>query len=324
MARYFESAQDLIGDTPLVKLNNMGLPDGVNAFAKLELYNPAGGVKDRVGKAMLDQAERDGTLKPGGVIIESTAGNTGLGVAFAALNRGYRLIFIIPDKFSIEKQVLIRALGAEVINTPAADGMAGATALAEQMRAEIPGAVMLGQFTNPANPRVHYQTTGPEVWEALGGQIDYYLAGVGSGGTFSGVASYLKSQNPAIKAVLVDPVGSTMGGGEAGTWDIEGIGNLAIPETMDMALIDDIVKVDSAEAVEWARKLVRHEGIFAGPSSGAAMAATAKLADKLATQRDSATALVLAQNDGVTAKPINIVTIFPDRGARYFSKHLYE
>jgi len=317
MPNYYESSQDLVGNTPLLKLNHLGLPESVIAFAKLEIYNPAGGVKDRVGQAMLDQAERDGALKPGGVIIESTAGNTGLGVAFAALNRGYRLIFVIPDKFSVEKQVLIRALGAEVVNTPADQGMAGATAKAEQLRAEIPNSVMLGQFTNPANPRVHYETTGPEIWNALDGQIDYWVAGVGSGGTFSGVAQYLKDQNPNIKAVLVDPVGSTMGGGEPGAWDIEGIGNLAIPDTMDMSLIDQVIKVDSAEAVEWARKLVRHEGIFAGPSSGAAVAAVAKLAAQLTT--DDAAA---SNRDQATA--INIVTLFPDRGARYFSKHLYE
>jgi len=309
MSSYYESALDLIGDTPMVQLKRMGLPEGIKAFAKLELYNPAGSIKDRVGKAMLDQAEKDGTLKPGGVIIEATAGNTGLGVALAALGRGYRLIFVIPEKFSIEKQTLIRALGAEVINSPSAEGMAGAIAKAEQMRSEIPNAVMLAQFSNPVNPQIHYETTGPEIWQAMGGEIDYFVAGAGSGGTFSGVAKYLKEQNPNIKAVLLDPVGSTMGGGEPGTWDIEGIGNLSIPLTMDMDLIDDVVKVDSAEAVDWDRILVRREGIFAGPSSGAAMAAVIKLADRI-------------KSHGV--EQANIVTIFPDRGARYFSKHLYE
>jgi cysteine synthase A len=287
----------------------MGLLEGITAFAKLELYNPAGGVKDRVGLAMVNQAEKDGILKPGGAIIEATAGNTGLGVSFAALGRGYRLIFVIPDKFSVEKQTLIRALGAEVINTPAAEGMAGAIAKAEQLRVEIPGSVMLGQFTNPANPLVHYETTGPEIWDDLDGEIDYFVAGVGSGGTFSGVSRYLKEQNPNIKAVLADPVGSTMGGGAPGVWDIEGIGNLAIPQTMDMSLIDLCVKVDSAEAVEMSRVLVKREGIFAGPSSGAAMAAVLKLAEML-------------KSNGVERS--NIVTVFPDRGARYFSKHLYE
>jgi len=298
----------------MVQLTQMGLPEGIRAFAKLELANPAGGVKDRVGLAMLNDAEATGKLKPGGAIIEATAGNTGLGVAFAAVGRGYRLIFVIPEKFSVEKQTLIRALGAEVVNTPSSEGMAGAIAKAEQLRAEIPNAVMLGQFANPVNPQVHFETTGPEIWEALDGKIDYFVAGVGSGGTFSGVARYLKSRSPLIKAVLLDPVGSTMGGGEAGTWDIEGIGNLSIPETMDMSLIDDVVKVDSDEAVDWDRILVRREGIFAGPSSGAAMAAVVKLADRIVSRGETAQG----------ADPINIVTIFPDRGARYFSKHLYE
>jgi len=312
--KYFKSALDLVGNTPMVQLTRMGLPEGIKAFAKLELSNPAGGIKDRVGLAMLNDAEATGKLKPGGAIIEATAGNTGLGVAFAAVGRGYRLIFVIPEKFSVEKQTLIRALGAEVINSPSSEGMAGAIAKAEQLRAEIPGAVMLGQFANPVNPQVHFETTGPEIWEAMDGDIDYFVAGAGSGGTFSGVARYLKSRNPEIKTVLLDPVGSTMGGGEAGTWDIEGIGNLSIPETMDMSLIDDVVKVDSDEAVDWDRILVRREGIFAGPSSGAAMAAVVKLADRIVARGETADA----------SRPVNIVTIFPDRGARYFSKHLYE
>ena len=314
MPKYFKSALDLVGNTPMVQLTRMGLPEGIKAFAKLELSNPAGGIKDRVGLAMLNDAEATGKLKPGGAIIEATAGNTGLGVAFAAVGRGYRLIFVIPEKFSVEKQTLIRALGAEVINSPSSEGMAGAIAKAEQLRAEIPGAVMLGQFANPVNPQVHFETTGPEIWEAMDGDIDYFVAGAGSGGTFSGVARYLKSRNPEIKTVLLDPVGSTMGGGEAGTWDIEGIGNLSIPETMDMSLIDDVVKVDSDEAVDWDRILVRREGIFAGPSSGAAMAAVVKLADRIVARGETADA----------SRPVNIVTIFPDRGARYFSKHLYE
>lgn len=313
MSDYYESALDLIGNTPMLKINNMGLPKGINAFAKLELYNPAGSVKDRVGKAMLDDAAARGLLNPGGTIIESTAGNTGLGIAMAAANQGYRLIFVVPDKFSIEKQILMRALGAEVINTPAELGMGGATAKAEELRNEIPGSVMLGQFTNPANPRVHYEHTAPEIWKALDGKIDFFVSGVGSGGTFTGIVHYLKDQNPAIKGVLVDPAGSTMGGGEPGTWDIEGIGNLSIPATMDMSLVDDVVKVHSDEAAQFSRALALHEGILAGPSSGADMAAVVKLAQKIASNQ------IL---DPTT--PINIVTIFPDRGARYFSKHLSE
>ena len=300
---YFESTQALIGNTPIVKLTHIDLPDGVNLFAKLELFNPAGSVKDRVGKAMIEDAEQSGRLKPGGTIIEATAGNTGLGIAFAALNKGYRVIFVVPTKFSEEKQTLLRALGAEVINTPREEGMLGASAKADALRAEIPGAISLGQFVNPANPRVHYETTGPEIYRDLNGKIDFLIAGAGSGGTYSGVVKYLKEQNPEIQGILADPVGSTMGGGEHGDYDIEGIGNDFIADTMDMSLVDQVVKITDTEAFDGARELARKEGIFAGSSSGAALAAARKFA--------------LAGNRG------NFVIILPDRGDRYFSKHLY-
>ena len=300
---YFESTQALIGNTPIVKLTHIDLPDGVNLFAKLELFNPAGSVKDRVGKAMIEDAEQTGRLKPGGTIIEATAGNTGLGIAFAALNKGYRVIFVVPTKFSEEKQTLLRALGAEVINTPREEGMLGASAKADSLRAEIPGAISLGQFVNPANPRVHYETTGPEIYRDLNGKIDFLIAGAGSGGTYSGVVKYLKEQNPAIQGILADPVGSTMGGGEHGDYDIEGIGNDFIADTMDMSLVDQVVKITDTEAFDGARELARKEGIFAGSSSGAALAAAKKFA--------------LAGSRG------NFVIILPDRGDRYFSKHLY-
>ena len=300
---YFESTQALIGNTPIVKLTHIDLPDGVNLFAKLELFNPAGSVKDRVGKAMIEDAEQTGRLKPGGTIIEATAGNTGLGIAFAALNRGYRVIFVVPTKFSEEKQTLLRALGAEVINTPREEGMLGASAKADALRAEISGAISLGQFVNPANPRVHYETTGPEIYRDLNGKIDFLIAGAGSGGTYSGVVKYLKERNPAIQGILADPVGSTMGGGEHGDYDIEGIGNDFIADTMDMSLVDQVVKITDAEAFDGARELARKEGIFAGSSSGAALVAAKKFA--------------LAGNRG------NFVIILPDRGDRYFSKHLY-
>ena len=300
---YFESTQALIGNTPIVKLTHIDLPDGVNLFAKLELFNPAGSVKDRVGKSMIEDAEQSGRLKPGGTIIEATAGNTGLGIAFAALNKGYRVIFVVPTKFSSEKQTLLRALGAEVINTPREEGMLGASAKADALRAQIPGAISLGQFVNPANPRVHYETTGPEIYRDLNGKIDFLIAGAGSGGTYSGVVKYLKEQNPEIQGVLADPVGSTMGSGEHGDYDIEGIGNDFIADTMDMSLVDQVVKITDAEAFDGARELARKEGIFAGSSSGAALAAAKKLA--------------LAGNRG------NFVIILPDRGDRYFSKHLY-
>ena len=300
---YFESTQALIGNTPTVKLAHIDLPEGVNLFAKLELFNPAGSVKDRVGKAMIEDAEQSGRLKPGGTIIEATAGNTGLGIAFAALNKGYRVIFVVPTKFSEEKQTLLRALGAEVINTPREEGMLGASAKADALRAEIPGAISLGQFVNPANPRVHYETTGPEIYRDMNGRIDFLIAGAGSGGTYSGVMKYLKEQKPAIQGILADPVGSTMGGGEHGDYDIEGIGNDFIADTMDMSLVDQVVKITDTEAFDGARELARKEGIFAGSSSGAALAAAKKFA--------------LAGNCG------NFVIILPDRGDRYFSKHLY-
>lgn len=300
---YFESTQALIGNTPIVKLTHIDLPDGVNLFAKLELFNPAGSVKDRVGKAMIEDAEQTGRLKPGGTIIEATAGNTGLGIAFAALNKGYRVVFVVPTKFSEEKQTLLRALGAEVINTPREEGMLGASAKADALRAEIPGAISLGQFVNPANPRVHYETTGPEIYRDLNGKIDFLIAGAGSGGTYSGVVKYLKEQNPEIQGILADPVGSTMGGGEHGDYDIEGIGNDFIADTMDMSLVDQVVKITDTEAFDGARELAQKEGIFAGSSSGAALAAAKKFA--------------LAGNRG------NFVIILPDRGDCYFSKHLY-
>ena len=301
---YYSSTQALIGNTPIVKLAHIPLPEQVNLFAKLELFNPSGSVKDRIGKAMIQDAERSGRLKPGGTIVEATAGNTGLGIAFAALNRGYRVIFVVPTKFSAEKQTLLRALGAEVINSPREDGMLGAAAKAEALRAEIPGAISLGQFVNPANPRIHYETTGPEIYRDLGGKIDFLIAGAGSGGTYSGIVKYLKEQNPSIQGILADPVGSTMGGGEHGDYDIEGIGNDFIADTMDMSLVDEVVKITDTEAFDGARELARKEGIFAGSSSGAALAAAKKFA--------------LAGHRG------NFVILLPDRGDRYFSKHLYD
>ena len=301
---YFESTQDLIGNTPIVKLTHLDLPEGVSLFAKLELYNPGGSVKDRIGRSMIEDAEKKGLLKPGGTIVEGTAGNTGLGIAFAALNRGYRVIFVVPTKFSVEKQTLMRALGAEIINTPREEGMLGAEARAEELRASIPGAVTLRQFKNMANPRAHYETTGPEIWRDLEGKIDWLVAGAGSGGTYSGVVRYLKEQNPAVKGVLADPVGSTMGGGEHADYNIEGIGNDFVADTMDMSLVDKVVKIDDNDAFTGARELAKKEGIFGGSSSGAALSAAKKL--------------ISAGARG------NIVVILPDRGDRYFSKNLYE
>lgn len=301
---YYKSMQELIGSTPLVEFTHIELPERVRLFAKLELYNPAGSVKDRIGKYMIEDAEHRGVLKKGGTIVEATAGNTGLGIAFAALNRGYRIIFVVPTKFSEEKQTLMRALGAEIINTPREGGMLGAAEKAEELRASISGAVSLEQFRNQANPLAHYETTGPEIYAGLDGNIGYLVAGAGSGGTYSGVVRYLKEQNPGIKGVLADPVGSTMGGGEHGDYNIEGIGNDFIAGTMDMSLVDQVIKINDDDAFTGARELARKEGVFAGSSSGAVLTAAKKLAAGGA--------------EG------NIVIILPDRGDRYFSKHLYE
>lgn len=301
---YYPSTQALIGNTPLVKLTHIDLPEGTNLFAKLELFNPSGSVKDRIGKYMIEDAERRGLLQPGGAIVEGTAGNTGLGIAFAALNRGYRVIFVVPTKFSKEKQILMRALGAEIVNTPREEGMLGAEEKARQLRDSIPGAISLEQFHNAANPLAHYETTGPEIWRDLDGKVDYLVAGAGSGGTYTGIVRYLKEQDPAVRGVLADPIGSTMGGGEHADYNIEGIGNDFIADTMDMSLVDDVIKVTDNEAFETSKLLARTEGIFAGSSSGAAMAAVLKLIKSGAKG--------------------NIVTVFPDRGDRYFSTGLYE
>ena len=299
----YDDMHGLIGNTPLVRLKHMGIRPEVKVYAKLELWNPGGSVKDRVGQSMLRSAEQRGILKEGTVIVLGTAGNTGLGFAFAALNRGYRLIFTVPTKFSAEKQALLRALGAEVINTPSAIGMQGAVEKAEEIRQSIPGAVTLDQFSDPANPLAHYEGTGKEIWDALGSDIDYFLAGAGSGGTYSGTARYLKEQKPEIRGILADPVGSVIGGGTHADYKIEGIGNDFIAETMDMSLVDDVVKINDAEAFEAVKLLARNEGIIAGSSSGAAMAAAIKFARTLSSG--------------------TIVTIFPDRGDRYFSTGLY-
>ena len=303
MAR-FESTRQLIGNTPIVRLNNVDVPEGVQLYAKLELWNPSGSTKDRIGLAMLDNAEREGRIAPGAAIVEATAGNTGLGIAYAALNRGYKVILVIPTKFSLEKQVLCRALGAEIVSTPREEGMLGAEKRARELRDSIPGAISLEQFRNMSNPQAHYETTGPEIWRDMEGQIDYVVAGAGSGGTYSGVLRYLKEQNPNIKGVLADPIGSTIGGGEHGDYDIEGIGNDFVADTMDMSLVDEVVKVSDDDAFRATRILAAREGIFAGSSSGAALAASLAFARR-----------------GVSG---NIVTIFPDRGDRYFTKGLYE
>ena len=297
------SIQDMIGNTPVLKLNHLGIKEHVNLYAKLELMNPAGSVKDRVGVYMIRDAQERGILKPGGTIIEATAGNTGIGIAVAALNQGYRVIFTVPEKFSIEKQKIMKALGAEIVHTSREEGMLGAERKAKELLKEIPDSVILGQFHNPANPLAHYETTGPEIYRQMDGKIDYLVAGAGSGGTFSGVMKYLKEQNTKIEGVLADPVGSVIGGGEHADYDIEGIGNDFIADTMDISFVDRVIKVTDKEAFDAARLLASKEGILAGSSSGAALAAGIKLAEKI--------------DRG------NIVLVFPDRGDRYLSKGLF-
>ena len=278
MRHYYDSAEELVGNTPLLKLNNVGASEGVDIFAKLELWNPAGSVKDRTGLYMVRAAEEKGLLKPGSTIVEGTAGNMGLGIAFAAIGRGYNVVFVVPEKFSEEKQTLMRALGARIVNTPREDGMLGAAAKAEELLGQIPNSIALRQFENAANPQAHYETTGPEIWRDLGGSVDYFVAGAGSGGTYTGVARYLKEQNPGIVGVLAD-----------------------------MSLVDQVIKVTDNEAFSASRLIARAEGIFAGSSSGAALSASLTLAGRLAEKGERAT----------------IVTVFPDRGDRYFSKGLY-
>ena len=299
----YTSYQKAIGNTPLVQLSRFDLPQDVALYAKLELANPGGSVKDRVGLAMIEDAEKRGALKPGGTIIEGTAGNTGIGIAFAAIGRGYKVIFVVPDKFSGEKVALLSALGAEIVRTPRSGGMLLAESRAEELARSIPNSVILGQFRNPANPRSHYEATGPEIFDDLKGKVDVFIAGAGSGGTFSGVARYLKEKNPYVRAILADPIGSTLGGGPHGDYNIEGIGNDFIAETMDMSLVDEVIKVSDDEAFSACKELAKREGVIAGSSSGAAFVAAQKAIKK-----------------GIRG---NIVVLFPDRGDRYFSKGLF-
>ncbi|MDU5109432.1 MAG: cysteine synthase family protein [Clostridium sp.] len=301
--KYFDNIQELIGNTPIIKLNNLNIKAGVNIFAKLENNNPGGSVKDRIGIYMIEAAEKDGILKRGYTIIEATAGNTGIGIAIAAINKGYNIIFVVPEKFSIEKQTLMRALGARIVNTPRKDGMLGAVEKADELLLTIENSISLRQFENQANPLAHYEKTGPEIYEAMNGEIDYFVSGAGSGGTFAGVVKFLKEKNNNIKAILADPEGSTMGGGIEGCYDIEGIGNNFIPSTMDMKLVDDVIKVSDKEAYDMVKLIALKEGLIVGSSSGAALSAALKLADKI--------------------EKGNIITILPDRGDRYFSKNIY-
>lgn len=302
--KYYNDVRELIGHTPLLKLNHMDFAAGRNVFAKLELFNPGGSVKDRMGTALVKDAEDRGVLKPGYTILEATAGNAGIGIALAALGKGYRVIFAVPEKFSEEKQTIMKAYGAEIVHTPLEKGMQGAIEKVEELKKQIDHPVMLSQFQNPANPMIHYRTTGPEIFEDLDGRVDYIVAGAGSGGTLSGAAKYLKEKKCYVKVVMADPVGSTMGGGEPGCYTIEGIGNTFMPDTMNMSLVDCVYKIKDEEAIRELRRLAAQEGVLAGSSSGAALSAARKAA--------------LEAPEGS-----NLVVILPDRGDRYFSKHIY-
>lgn len=301
----YRNVKELIGNTPIMEITAFPLPAGVRLFAKLEYFNPGGSVKDRLGMELIRAAEKSGQLKPGGTIIEPTAGNTGIGVALAAVGTGYRVIFCVPEKFSEEKQELMRALGAEVVNTPTEQGIKGAIAKAQELAASIPGSFVPQQFANPANPAAHYKTTGPEIWQQMDGQIDVFVAGAGSGGTFMGAARYLKEQKPAVKTVIVEPEGSILNGGQPGPHKTEGIGMEFLPPFMDTAYFDAIHTIADEEAFALVKELAAKEGLLVGSSSGAAMAAALREAK-------------------VASPGTNIVTIFPDGSERYLSKKIYQ
>lgn len=299
-----KSVHELIGNTPLVELTAFDLPKGVRLFAKLEYFNPGGSIKDRLGAYLVERAFREGKLKRGGTIIEPTAGNTGIGLALAAIRYGVHAVFVVPEKFSVEKQTLMRALGAEVVNTPTALGMEGAIAKAKKLTAETPNAYFPGQFENPSNPETYYKTLGPEIWEALDGHIDVFVAGVGSGGTFMGTARYLKEKNPALKAAIVEPEGSILNGGEPRSHRTEGIGMEFLPPFMDRTFFDAIHTIPDDAAFKRLVEAARLEGLLIGSSSGAALEASLREAKQ--------------------AKPgTHIVTIFPDSSERYLSRSIY-
>ena len=308
MSRIYTSADQLIGRTPLLELTHIEKKFGLNAriLAKLEYFNPGGSVKDRVALAMIDDAEAKGALKPGSVIIEPTSGNTGIGLASVAAARGYRIIIVMPETMSVERRQLMKAYGAELVLTEGAKGMKGAIAKAEELAKEIPGSFVPGQFVNPANPKAHFETTGPEIWVDTDGQVDYFVAGVGTGGTVTGVGRYLKSQNAAVKVVAVEPKSSAvLSTGVAGAHKIQGIGAGFVPEVLDTAVYDEIIAVADEDAFRLGRELGRSEGVLAGISSGAALWAAIELAKR-------------PENAGKT-----IVALLPDTGDRYLSTPLF-
>ena len=308
MSKIYTSAEQLIGHTPLLELTHIEAAQGLKArvLAKLEYFNPAGSVKDRVAKAMIDDAEAKGKLKPGSVIIEPTSGNTGIGLASVAAARGYRVIIVMPDTMSMERRLLMKAYGAELVLTEGAKGMAGAIAKADELAAEIPNSFVAGQFVNPANPAAHRATTGPEIWEDTDGRVDFFVAGAGTGGTLTGVGAYLKEKNPAVKIVAVEPADSpVLSGGKAGPHKLQGIGAGFVPEVLDTSVYDQIMTITTDQAYEAGRMMGRKEGVLVGISSGAALYAALELARQ-------------PENEGKT-----IVVLLPDTGDRYLSTPMF-
>ena len=308
MKKIAKQLTDLVGNTPLMELSNYNKSKGLKArlIVKLESFNPAGSVKDRVALAMIEDAETSGLLKPGATIIEPTSGNTGIGLAFVAASKGYKLILTMPDTMSVERRNLLKALGAELVLTPGVNGMKGAIARAEELKAATPGAVFLQQFDNPANPAMHERTTGQEIWRDTEGHVDIFVAGVGTGGTVSGVGAALKKHNPAVKVVAVEPTDSpVLSGGAPGAHKIQGIGAGFVPKNYNPAVVDEILQVTNDDAIRTGRELAQKEGLLVGISSGAAVSAATRLA-------------LLPENEGKT-----IVALLPDTGERYLSTLLY-
>ena len=308
MSKIYTSADQLIGKTPLLELTHIEKAHDLKAkiLAKLEYFNPAGSVKDRIAKAMIDDAEQKGLLREGSVIIEPTSGNTGIGLASVAAARGYRIIIVMPETMSVERRQLMKAYGAELVLSDGAKGMKGAIAKAEELAAETPNSFIPGQFVNPANPRAHFETTGPEIWEDTDGKVDYFVAGVGTGGTITGTGEFLKSKNPAVKVVAVEPkTSAVLSTGVAGPHKIQGIGAGFVPDVLDTKVYDEIIPVDNDDAFQTGKEFGRREGVLVGISSGAAVWAAIELAKR-------------TENAGKT-----IVVLLPDTGDRYLSTSLF-